>query len=117
MGSLVVIWFMTDYMIILVLLAIAGLGWAFINVNSIVMVWQQLGQERIGSGTGLYYFFSMTAAIAGPFITGLIFDATAPFGGGIGILFPLSLVFLVVAFILTITIKTGEVGDSAISKE
>jgi Na+/melibiose symporter-like transporter len=117
MGALVVTWFITDYMIILGLLAVAGLGWAFINVNSIVMVWQQVGQERVGAGTGLYYFFSMTAAIAGPFITGLIFDLTVPFGGGIGILFPVSLVFLVIAFILTITVKTGEVGDSAISKE
>jgi maltose/moltooligosaccharide transporter len=115
MGALIFIWFMTDFMIILGLLAIAGLGWAFINVNSIVMVWQHLGQERVGAGTGLYYFFSMTAAIIGPFLTGVIFDATAPFGGGLGILFPVSLIFLVIAFILTLTVKTGEVGDKAVS--
>lgn len=115
MSTLVVVWLMTDYLIILALLAIAGLGWAFINVNSIVMVWQQLGQERVGAGTGLYYFFSMMAAIAGPFITGLIFDLTADVGGGIELLFPVSLVFLVVALLLMLTVKTGEVGDAAIS--
>jgi Na+/melibiose symporter-like transporter len=116
-GTLCVTWFMTDYYVILALLAIAGLGWAFVNVNSIVMVWQQLGQEKVGAGTGLYYCFSMTAAIVGPFITGVIFDITAPFGGGIGLLFPVSIIFLIIAFILTIMVRTGEVGDQAISNE
>jgi MFS family permease len=117
MGMLTVVWFVTDYTLLLILLFIAGLGWAFVNVNSIVMVWQHLGQERVGAGTGLYYAFSMGAAIIGPFITGLIFDLTEPFGGGIGILFPVSIGFFVVAFLITLLVKTGEVGDAAISKE
>jgi Na+/melibiose symporter-like transporter len=110
MGSLVVIAFLTEYLLILGMLAVAGVGWAFINVNSIVMVWEHLGQTRVGAGTGLYYFFSMGAAVSGPFITGVIFDAL-----GITMLFPIALVFLVLAFILMTFVKTGEVGDEAIS--
>lgn len=109
----------TDYVVILGLLAIAGTGWAFVNVNSIVMVWQLLGQSRLGAGTGLYYGFSMSAAILGPFITGIIFDAAALLMSiqGVTLLFPVSLVFLVIALLLTLSVRTGEVGDVAIVSE
>ena len=72
------------------------------------MVWEQLGKARIGAGTGLYYLFSMSAAIFGPLISGMIFDLTS-----ISILFPLSIGFLIIAFVLMLTVKTGEVGDEA----
>jgi MFS family permease len=100
----------TDYYVMMIVLVIAGLGWSMVNVNSIVMVWQQLGQARVGAGTGLYYLFSMTAAIFGPLLTGIFFDATS-----ISFLFPVSIVFLVIAFIFMLMVRTGEVGDEATS--
>ncbi|MHA1483688.1 MAG: MFS transporter [Candidatus Thorarchaeota archaeon] len=108
--SLGLLWVITDYLTILGVLAIAGIGWALINVNSIVMLWEHLGQSRVGAGTGLYYAASMGAAIIGPVVSGVLFDLF-----GIGILYPLSIVFFVVAFFLTMAIKTGEVGDAAIA--
>ena len=105
-ASLLILWPLTSYYMILGLLAVAGLGWALVNVNSIVMVWEQFGKARLGAGTGLYYAFSMSAAIVGPFFAGVIFDLTT-----IAVLFPLSTVFLVVALLLTLTVKLGEVGD------
>jgi len=108
--SLGLLWVITDYLTILGVLAIAGIGWALINVNSIVMLWEHLGQSRVGAGTGLYYAASMGAAIIGPVVSGVLFDLL-----GIGILYPLSIVFFVVAFFLTMAIKTGEVGDAAIA--
>jgi len=101
----------TDYYIMMIILVIAGLGWAMVNVNSIVMVWEQLGKARIGAGTGLYYLFSMSAAIFGPLISGIIFDFTS-----LSLLFPLSIVFLVIAFIFMLSVKTGEVGDELTSE-
>ncbi len=110
-ASLSVLMSITSYLMILGILAVAGFGWALVNVNSIVMVWEQLGKARLGAGTGLYYAFSMTAAILGPFLTGVIFDLTS-----IRVLYPVSIVFFVIALIFTLLIRSGEVGDEAKSE-
>ncbi|TFG12989.1 MFS transporter [Candidatus Thorarchaeota archaeon] len=110
-ASLIALWFSADYNTILGIFAVAGIGWAFVNVNSIVIMWELLGKVRIGAGTGLYYAASMGAAIVGPFVAGVFFDLTS-----ISFLFPLSLVFFIVAFILTLAVRTGEVGDESKSE-
>jgi MFS family permease len=109
-ACLVLLALVTEYMIILIILAIAGVFWAMININSIVLVWEMLGQSRLGAGTGLYYGFSMSAAIIGPLVAGFIFDLTS-----ITVMFPFAIIFLVLALVLTSMVKTGEVGDKAIS--
>jgi MFS family permease len=111
LASLSVLWFLTSYLMIMAILAVAGLGWALVNVNSIVMVWELLGKARLGAGTGLYYVFSTSAAIVGPFVAGVIFDFTS-----IRFLFPISIVFLVIALLITLRVKLGEVGDEAKSE-
>ncbi|MFX1331574.1 MAG: hypothetical protein ACFE9W_08460, partial [Promethearchaeota archaeon] len=93
------------------LLGIGGFFWAMINVNSIVIVWELVGKSRLGAGTGMYYAFSMSAAILGPVITGVVFDLTS-----VALLFPVSIGFLIIALILTLAIKTGEVGDEQVSE-
>ena len=45
---------------------VAGLAWAFININSLPMVVDMTILARVGTYTGLYYLFSTLAAIAGP---------------------------------------------------
>ncbi len=110
-ASMLVLWFMKSYWIIFGVLAVAGLGWAFVNVNSIVMVWEQVGKARLGAGTGLYYAFSTSAAIAGPLLAGYVFDLTT-----IALLFPFSTIFMVVALLLTMAVRTGEMGDEAKSE-
>ncbi len=108
-ASLSVLWFITDYVTIILVLAVAGVGWAMVNVNSIVMVWQMLGQERLGAGTGLYYLASMSAAILGPLLSGVIFDLTS-----IAYLYPVSIGFFVIALLLMAGVRTGEVHHKAI---
>ena len=45
-------------------LVLAGIGWAMVNVNSITVVWELAPSiEKIGTYTGVYYFFSVLAAI------------------------------------------------------
>ncbi len=100
----------TDYYTMMIILVIAGLGWAMVNVNSIVMVWQQLGHARVGAGTGLYYLFSMSAAIFGPLLPGMFFDLTS-----IAFLFPVAMVFLSIAFVLMLMVKSGEAWHDEIS--
>ena len=85
-------------------LAFLGIGWALINVNSIVIVWELAPNERkIGTYTGLYYFFSFLAAILGPMIVGgftdVFGDASLLLNGAI---------FFVFAFIMMMFVKRGE---------
>ncbi|MHA1884901.1 MAG: MFS transporter [Promethearchaeota archaeon] len=59
-------------MVITIILIVAGIGWGFININSIVIVWEMAPtSKKIGTYTGVYYFFSFMAAILGPFMVGL----------------------------------------------
>ncbi len=47
--------------VLLAVLAVMGRFWAFVNVNSLPMVYDLAGQRSIGSYTGLYYFASSLA--------------------------------------------------------
>lgn len=93
-----------NLVIIIIVLITAGIGWAMVNVNSIVIVWELAPTiEKIGTYTGVYYFFSVFAAIAGPGIVGGLTDLTGlPF-----LLFNAAL-FLIIAFIFILLVKRGE---------
>ena len=66
--------FSRSIFLISVAMALAGFSWALINVNSLPVVVDLAQREKIGGYTGLYYFFSMPAAIASPPFTGLLID-------------------------------------------
>jgi maltose/moltooligosaccharide transporter len=84
---------------------IAGMGWAFVNVNSIVIIWEMApSAEKIGTYTGVYYFFSFNAAIFGPAIVGALTDLT-----GQTFLLINAAIFLIIALILMFFVKRGEV--------
>ncbi|MBM4428045.1 MAG: SLC45 family MFS transporter, partial [Chloroflexi bacterium] len=53
-----------------VLLILGGIGWAFININSLPMIVDLTNAARIGTFTGLYYLFSTFSAIIGPNVNG-----------------------------------------------
>ena len=63
--------------VLLVLLAVMGAFWAFVNINSLPMVYDLSGEESIGAYTGLYYFSSSAAAITGPILGGWLIDLTS----------------------------------------
>jgi len=91
--------------IIAIPLAFLGIGWAMINTNSIVIVWELAPTEKkIGTYTGLYYFFSYMAAILGPMIVGGLTDLL-----GISFLLLNGAIFFVLAFIMMLFVKRGEV--------
>lgn len=88
-------------------LAILGVGWALINTNSIVIVWELAPtHEKIGTYTGLYYFFSYMAAISGPMIIGSLTDVF-----GQSTLLLNASYFFIAALICVFLVKRGEVGD------
>jgi MFS family permease len=68
--------FVRNQIMLIALLALAGIFWALINVNSLPMVYDVGGNARIGAFTGLYYLSSNIAAVAGPQIVGVLIDWT-----------------------------------------
>ncbi len=66
--------FMKDMMALRLLLIVGGGFWAFVNINSYPMIVEMTTEAKIGTYTGLYYFFSSLAAITGPVIFGGIID-------------------------------------------
>jgi len=56
------------------LLALGGMCWALININSYPFVVSIGSETSIGTRTGLYYLVSSLAAIASPPLLGLIID-------------------------------------------
>ena len=102
--SLITMFIFQNTTVISIFFVVCGAGWAFININSIVIVWEMAPTARkIGTYTGLYYFFSFMAAITGPFLVGLIIDAL-----GNETLFLVSSFFYILALVFVFLIKKGE---------
>jgi Na+/melibiose symporter-like transporter len=102
--------------VITIILFVAGVGWAFININSIVIVWQMAPtSKKIGTYTGVYYFFSFMAAILGPFMVGSLTDLL-----GNHTLFLICYFFFLAALIFMFLVQRGEVElteEERIAKE
>ena len=86
-------------------LMLAGIGWALININSLPMVVDMTDDDHIGTYTGLYYFASQAAAILGPVAFGGIIQIG---GNNYRLMMLLSPIFLVVAFVMMMGVKSGE---------
>lgn len=80
----------------IVALVLVGFFWSWVNVNSLPLVYDHGDEKRIGAYTGLYYFFSQTAAVLGPTLGGLLVEKT---GFNYSILFIFGAIFMVLAFL------------------
>ena len=87
-----------------VLLMFGGIGWAFVNINSLPMVVEMTTAARIGTFTGLYYLFSTLSAIVGPNINGWAIQLT---GNNYNIMMLIAPFFLLVALILMLGVRKG----------
>jgi MFS family permease len=76
LAGLVAGFFLRQPTLLLILLAVMGVFWSLININSLPMVYDLGGSQRIGAYTGLYYFASSAAAITGPILAGQLIDLT-----------------------------------------
>ena len=86
-----------------VLFALAGIGWATINVNSFPMVVEMCSGADIGKYTGYYYTASMAAQIVTPMVSGFLMDQM-----GMVILFPYAAIFAALAFVTMFFVKHGD---------
>ncbi len=85
------------------LFALAGIGWATINVNSFPMVVELSKHADIGKYTGYYYTASMAAQIVTPYLSGLFLEKI-----GFATLFPYATIFVVLSFVTMFFVKHGD---------
>jgi maltose/moltooligosaccharide transporter len=53
---------------------VAGFAWALVNVQAMPLIADLGGRDRIGFYIGLYYIFTMTGQMVGPFVLGSAMD-------------------------------------------
>ena len=93
----------TPALVMYVLFALAGIGWATINVNSFPMVVELAKRGDVGKYTGFYYTASMSAQIVTPILSGLLITLC-----GWWIFFPYAAIFAGLAFVTMFFVKHGD---------
>lgn len=89
------------------LFALAGIGWASINVNSFPMVVEMSRGGNIGKYTGLYYTASMAAQAITPWLSGIFLDRAMT------VLFPYGTLFVALAFVTMFFVHHGDSRPTA----
>jgi MFS family permease len=98
----------SSVMVMNLLFALAGFGWATINVNSLPMVVEMCSAADIGKYTGYYYTASMSAQIFTPMLSGFLMDQM-----GMTVLFPYAAIFAALAFVTMIFVRHGDAKPEA----
>lgn len=104
-------WFVQSQLALIGMLILAGISWALVNVNSLPMVYDVGGDARIGAFTGLYYFASNIAAVAGPQLVGVLVDLT---GKNYRVMFVFSAIFMLLAGVLMMRVQESPSIPAAI---
>lgn len=92
-----------------ILMFLAGIFWAFVNINSLPMVVEIAKSSKIGKYTGYYYFFSQTAAVASPTVCGFVCDITNSYNT----MFVYTCISMLAAIVCMIFVKHGEAEVTA----
>ena len=88
------------------ILALGGMGWALVNINSLPMVVDISASDAdLGTYTGLYYIASQLAAIAGPAVNGYIVEWG---GGDYNLIFLVTPAFFLLAILCMLRVTKGE---------
>jgi MFS family permease len=94
--------------IVYLIMPVAGLGFAAINVNSYPMIVEMSSGSNIGKYTGYYYTASMAAQIFTPLASGALMTWL-----GLRVLFPYATVFALLSFVTMFFVKHGDAAKQA----
>ncbi len=86
-----------------IMFALAGIGWATINVNSFPMVVEMCSGSNVGKYTGYYYTASMAAQVLTPMFSGYLMEKR-----GMTVLFPYAAIFVALAFVTMLLVRHGD---------
>lgn len=101
----------TSPLVMNILFATAGIGWATINVNSYPMVVELSRGSDVGKYTGFYYTASMAAQTVTPIVSGALMDTL-----GMTVLFPYGSVCVLLAFVTMLFVRHGDNRPTPVSK-
>jgi len=91
---------------IVALLAVGGVAWSLVNINSLPMVVDiSTSEEVLGTYTGLYYVAGTLAAVVGPILNGWVIDLT---GRNYNMIFLVTPGFFVLAILCMLGVTKGE---------
>ena len=99
--------------LIWILLVVGGVGNMLITVNTLPLVLEIGGQEKIGTFTGYYYTATFSAQIAAPIVFGLF----SMFTGTYSVLFIFSPVAFIISLLCILFVKHGEAIPDNLIKE
>jgi maltose/moltooligosaccharide transporter len=109
---LVVAYFVPSYAVIATMMALGGIAWALVNINSLPMIVDIAPTAvLLGTYTGLYYLASQLAAVVGPTLNGIIIDAT---GRNFNMIFFVAPFFFVLAILCMLGVTRGEAKESLV---
>lgn len=94
----------TPPVLMTVVFALAGVGWATINVNSFPMVVELAKEGDVGKYTGYYYAASMAAQVITPILSGSLMDRF----GMQPVLFPYAAIATALAFFTMLFVRHGD---------
>jgi MFS family permease len=95
---------------IIALLAVGGLAWSLVNINSLPMVVDiSPSEETLGTYTGLYYIAGTLAAVVGPILNGWVIDMT---DSNYNMIFVVAPAFFVLAILCMLGVTKGEAKGS-----
>ncbi len=95
----------TSKLVMYPIFALAGIGWATINVNSFPMAVELASGADVGKYTGYYYTASMAAQVLAPILSGVLYDLV----GMRYTFFAFGAVFVLFSFFTMLFVKHGDV--------
>ncbi len=105
-GLLATNFFLRNATLIWPILAIGGMGWALVNINSLPMVVDTAASAAdLGVYTGMYYIAAQSAAVVGPIVNGYIVEWG---GGDYNLIFLATPAFFVLAILCMLGVTKGE---------
>ncbi len=106
---LVVVYFLPNLYVAVGVLALGGIAWSLVNINSLPMVVDISPSETVlGTYTGLYYIAGTLAAVVGPTLNGWIVEL-ADFN--YNLIFIVTPAFFVLAILCMLAVTKGEAKD------
>jgi len=106
-------YFLTSTVQVGIVLAISGIGWAMINVNTLPMVIDTSEDERLlGTYTGLYYLASQVGSAIAPLMMGTVIDL---FGSNFKTIFLTGPAFFILGLIAMTLVTRGEAHVSELT--
>ena len=94
----------TSALVMYPVFALAGIGWATINVNSFPMVVELARGGNVGKYTGYYYTASMAAQIVAPILSGFLYDKY----GMEYVFFGFGATFVALSFLTMLFVRHGD---------